>query len=280
MSMFYTSCRSISIMYKYAPKLTILKLCQVILSSCISAASIFFFQKVVDSASLLIFYNGELSYLIIWIALLLVSMFFGALSTDCLNGILMISLKRKLDEGILPDILEKFKRLEYAYFENVDFQDTLNLMSKDPVDNILQLFLTTTDTIGYTIRLSATTILFAQSTWWIAVGFAALFMPLTWLNFKTADMMNEIYNNQSIKDRKLHYYGELLSTKSALFELKLFHAMPYISKKWNSLSKEVLNERIHTKVLAHNYLLAGILLTYVWLIFITQTSQFEKSYEP
>lgn len=266
--MFKKSLKSISIVYKYAPWLTFFKLLQIIISASLSAASLFFIQEVIDSASSYVLHNTNLNTLFLWGGLLLFSMLFGAIGTDFLEGILHISLKRRLNAGMTPDVLNKFRRLDYACFESKRFHDTLNRMSKDPADRILQLFISTTDVIKYSVRLIGATLVFLQTAWWLALGFAVLFVPLTLLNFKTADMMNGIYNKQSVDDRKLRYYGELLSNKSSLFELKLFRAVRYIAQKSRMLAKTVLKERVRIKTRAHNYLLCGTILSYSWLFFI------------
>ena len=110
--------------------------------------------------------------------------------------------------------------------------------------------------------------IFSQAGWWFVAGFAALLVPMIWLDFKAADMMNTMFNNQSTDERKMHYLGGLLSNKSSLFELKIFRATDYISKKWRSISREVLNTRVKTTIRSQKYFLISTILFKCWSFFI------------
>lgn len=54
---------------------------------------------------------------------------------------------------------------------------------------------------------------------------------MIWLNFKTADMMNKIYNEQTIEQRKRDYLEQLLTEKDSLLELKIFGAVRFLEKR-------------------------------------------------
>ena len=75
----------------------------------------------------------------------------------------------------------------------MEFQDTLIQMSRSPDRMILKLFQNTIIAMRYFMILAGLTGIFLKAGVGIAVSFSVLFAPLIWLNFKTADMMNEIY---------------------------------------------------------------------------------------
>ena len=142
--MFRKSFKSISIMFKYAPGLTVLKIFQIGLSAVLAPMSIYFTQRIIDTVSGIITNGNNWNALIPWLVLLLFAMFFSSVGGGFLNGILYIAIRRKLNIGMTPDIVEKFKRLDYACFEDKDVQDTLQRMSSDPQYQVFQLFLTIT----------------------------------------------------------------------------------------------------------------------------------------
>jgi len=256
-------------MFRYAPWLTVLKIFQIGLSAVLGPLSIYFTQRIIDEAAGIITNGSDWNRLIIWVALLLFSMlFFSAIGGGFLNGILYVSIRRKLTIGMTPDVVEKFKRLDYACFEDKDVQDTLQRMSSDPQDKVFQLFLTILGVLECMVGVVGAALIFAQAGWWFVVGFAALLAPMIWLDFKAADMMNTMFNEQSADERKMHYLGGLLSNKSSLFELKIFRATDYISKKWRGISRDVLGTRVKTTIRSQKYFLISTILFKCWSFFI------------
>jgi ATP-binding cassette subfamily B protein len=265
---FGKSLRSVSILFKYAPWLTVVKLLQIGLSAVLAPLSIYFTQRIIDTVPDTFLGGESWSSLTLWTGLLIFSMFFSSIGGGFLNGILYIVIKRRLNIGMTPDILEKFKRLDYACFEDKDVQDTLERMSSDPQEKVFQLFLTITGVLECAIGVVGAALIYAQVGWWFVAGFAVLLLPMIWLDFKAADMMNTMFNNQSTDERMLHYLGELLSNKSSLFELKIFRAADYISKKWHSLAYSVLHTRIKTTMRSQKYFLLSTILFKCWSFFI------------
>ena len=267
--MFRGGLKSIAIMFRYAPGLTVLKMIQIGLSAVLGPMSIYFTQRIIDGAADIITNGAGWNGLILWVALLLFSMlFFGAVGGGFLNGILYVSIRRRLNIGMTPDIAEKFKKLDYFCFEDKDVQDTLQRMSSEPQYKVFQLFLTILGVIECMIGVVGAALIFAQAGWWFVVGFAALLVPMIWLDFKAADMMNTMFNEQSADERKMHYLGGLISNKSSLFELKIFRATDYISKKWRGISRSVLDTRVKTTIRSQKYFLISTILFKGWSFFI------------
>ena len=266
--MFRKSLKSISLVFRHARGLTVVKILQIGLSAILAPLSIYFTQRIIDTASGVVAYGDDWRGLIPWLALLLFSMFFSSVGGGFLNGLLYISIRRRLNDGMTPGVAEKFRRLDYACFEDKGVQDTLQRMSSDPQDKVLQLFLTILGVFECTIGVVGAAVIFTQAGWWFAAGFAVLLVPMIWLDFKAADMMNTMFNNQSGDERVMHYLGGLLSNKSSLFELKIFRATDYIAKKWRGISHKVLNTRVKTTIRAQKYFLLSIVLFKCWSFFI------------
>jgi len=265
--MFRKSLKSVKILFRYAPALTVSKICQIMLQSILATLSIFFTQKIIDSIADFL-QGGDFTYILIWGGLLLFSMFFVSFGRGFLNSILYIAIKRKLDIGMTPDILEKFKRIEYACFEDKDVHDTLERMSSDPQDQIFRLFLIIMEGIARTVEVIGASIIFSQAGWHFTIGFVILIVPMIYLDFKGADMMNKLFNEQSTDDRRLFYLGGLLSNKSSLFELRIFNAVDYISKKWHMLARNVLDTRVKMTIDSHKYYLVSMILFKCWSFFV------------
>lgn len=265
--MFRKSVQSMKILFRYAPILSLLKLFQILLSAILAPLSIFFTQQIIDITSYIVTIENSWARLIPWLISLFLTLFFSSLGGGFLNGILHISIRRKLNIGMTPDLIEKFKRIEYACFEDKDMQDTLERMSSDPQEKIFQLFLSVTTVLECIIAVAFTAIILVQAGWWFAVGFVSLFVPMIWLDFKAIDMMNTMYNNQSTSERKMNYLAGLLSEKSSLFELKIFRATDYISEKWRRTAHDVMKERVKTTFSAVKYYIASKIIFQLWTLY-------------
>ncbi len=265
--MFRQSIKSITIVFNFAPLETSVKLLQLLLNAVLTPLSIFFTGRLIDAIAL--FVKGQAGYtlLVFWGGLLLVSMFFGV-SSSTFDGILGIIIKRKLNSGLTPLIVDKFKSIEYSCFEDPATHDTINRMTNDPHDNLFQLFLNITGVFTIFISLMGSAIVFAQVGLWFMLGFLALLLPMVLCDFKAADMMNTMFNNQSPDERKLHYLGSLLSNKASIFELKIFGAAQYILSKWRGIAAVVLDERVRTTIRSQKYFMISTILFKLWSFFV------------
>ncbi len=266
--MFRKSLRTIRILFRYAPGLTVIKLVQLGLTGVMAPLSIYFIQRVIDAASGAVAHGAGWKPLAAWCACLLGALLFNSTEGGFLDGILGIAIKRRLNSGMTPNIVDKFKRLEYACFEDKDVQDTIQRMSSDPQDKVFQLFLSVTGVLTCMMAMAGSALVFAQVGWWFMAGFLVLLVPVVWLDFKAADMMNTMLNSQSTDERRMRDLGNLVAGKAALFELKLFGATEFIMGKWRGLAHQVLRTRVKTTFHAQRYYLVSLLLFKVWAAFI------------
>lgn len=262
--MFRKSLRTIGILFRYAPGLTVIKLVQLGLTGVMAPLSIYFIQRVIDAASDVVVQGEGWKPLAVWCVCLLGALLFNSTEGGFLDGILGIAIKRRLNSGMTPNIVDKFKRLEYACFEDKDVQDTLQRMSSDPQEKVFQLFLSVTGVLACMMAMAGSALVFAQVGWWFMAGFLVLLVPVVWLDFKAADMMNTMLNSQSTDERRMRDLGNLVAGKAALFELKLFGATEFIMGKWRGLAHQVLRTRVKTTFHAQRYYLVSLLLFKVW----------------
>ncbi|MFR8304881.1 MAG: ABC transporter ATP-binding protein [Gallintestinimicrobium sp.] len=264
----HLSLRAIGIIFHYVPTLAIIKIVLAMISGAGTSCSFWFMQRLVDAVSSKILNGGTIEYIISAGIGFLIAMLIPIICSSYVDGMIQIEMERKIGDKLSEDVIRKFMRIPYADFESMEFQDTLIQMSRSPDRMILKLFQNTIIAMRYFMILAGLTGIFLKAGVGIAVSFSVLFAPLIWLNFKTADMMNEIYNEQTIEQRKRDYLEQLLTEKDSLLELKIFGAVRFLEKKRKALVKEVLNRRIRVKVKAHNYYLIGNFLTFVWLFSI------------
>ena len=265
--MLFKSMRSVALVWRAAPLLTAVKLLQLALSATMTPLSIYFTQRIIDAVSGVVTLGDGWGRIIPWVSLLLIALFFAS-GAGFLNGILYISIRRKVNAHMTPAILYKFRNLDYACFEDSEVRDTLERMSSDPQYQILELFLTVTGACAHAVMMVGATLIFAQAGWWFPVGFAVLLVPMVWLDFKVSDAMNAMMTGQSADERRMRYLGGLLSGKSPLFELKAFRATRYVSEKLRNLALDVMETRIKFTIRAQRYNLLSTILFKCWSFFI------------
>lgn len=261
------SLKSIGIMLKYAKVPTIFSLVGLLVQSFMMPLSIYFTGNLVNSVGGFIEKTSSLTSVGIWAILLLISMLLSA-NLGIIGNIQYIQMQRALNNNMTGAVLGKFKRLDYACFEDKDVQDTLNRMGNAPQDKILNLFLNITGVISMTISIIGTAFIFTQVSIWFSLVFFVLLIPMLWCDYKSMNMMNTMFNNQTENLRRMWYYAGLLSNKASLFELKIFGAISFILDKWKHKAKNVLDERVKTTIKSQKYHFFSTILLISWSTFI------------
>lgn len=265
--MFKDSFRSISVMWKCAKLPVILKISQSILTAVLTPLSIYFSQLLIDNIAGFSSGNVSYSYIIGILILLLLSLFFLA-SSGFFDQLLNISLQRSVNQNLTTTIVEKFLSVEYWCFEDRDVADTMNRMGEAPQNNILRIFLNTIECLTLLVTIVGTAAVFVQVSIWFAIFFLLMLIPMLWLDFRAMGLMNTLFNDQSEQERELGYLSNLLTTKTSLFELKIFGAIQYILTKWKSLNKKVLDERVKTTIRSQKYFAISTVLIIFWCGFV------------
>lgn len=255
------------IMFKYARRTTIFNMFFMLLTGIIPTVVLYFTQMLLNNMVLYVYKEGSMMNIAVDCGIILFGMFILATSTF-FNSFLYVGMQRQLNRYMNPVLLKKFMSVEYQYFEDSDMHDTIKCMSDKPQENILQLFVKTTDLLSKSISLLGSILLFAQAKWWYVPGFLILLVPMLWCDYKATKAMNDLFEHQSMDQREMDYLGGLLSEKDSNFELKVFHAVPYIMDKWLQKSRLVLKERIDKTIHGHKYYFLSIPLYKVWMIII------------
>lgn len=262
--MLRSSIKTIKIVAQCAPVYMFLWLVTAVTAAAGTALSLYFLQQLLDGIAGAV-RESDMRKVIASCMGMFAALAVSALCSGSLSKVIKIGIDKQLKKHLVPVILEKFERIEYTCFETPEFRNTLERMSDRPEEKILKLYLSIMSALSRIFNLCGMAGVFLRGDWRVAVTFIALFAPLVWLNFKTADMMNVIYEEQTEKQRQMKYLEKLLSERETLFELHIFRGAGYLVNKWKFLAGEVLKTRIHIKVKAHRYYLLGNILTFLWL---------------
>lgn len=239
-------------MLKYAPFATGVKMLEMVVTALMVPLSVLLMRNLVDSIGPFIQGTDSLSQLILWAGLLLLSMMFSA-NIQFFNAIQYINMQRIIHQKLTGAILKKFMRVEYRHFEDAKVQDTLLRMGNQPQERIFQIFLNTVGVLSMLISMVGLTVIYAQISVGLMVGFIVLILAVMWSTFRSMNIINSLYIHQSMDERKFHYYGQLISDKHTLFELRIFNAVEYIKNLWKDKTAVVLDQRLRTTIRAQKY---------------------------
>lgn len=255
---------AIKTMWKYARFATFLKFLEVFFVSAMTPLSLLFTQKLING--FVSYFNSEtgISSIVLWSVLLILSMFLAS-STGFINGIQSINMKRKLDEQFTQDIVDKYRKIEFACFEDTKIQDTLSRMGNSPQDLILNTFQDFISALSTFISIVGVILIFAQVSWFLPMIFLIIIPLMVWLDYRAMKIMNDMLTNQTKDERLLSYYAGLLSEKNSLLELKVFSATNYIMNLWKTKNKKVLNERLKTTIRAQKYFAVSSVVILLWI---------------
>lgn len=244
-----------------------LEVCTAVMAAAGTALSLYFLQLLLEEIAGTS-WETNMEEVLLPCTGLFVSLAVSIACGSSLNKILKIEMEKQLKKHLVPTILEKFEHIEYMCFETPDFRNTLERMSNKPEEKILKLYENVMRALNHIFNICGIALVFLQGDWKVAGTFLLVFAPLVWLNFKTADMMNTIYEEQTDKQRRMKYLEQLLAERESLLELRIFQGAGYMIRKWKILAGEILKTRIHIKVKAHHYYLLGNILTFLWLTVI------------
>ena len=174
-------------------------------------------------------------------------------------------MKRKLDGQFTQHIIDKYRKIDFACFDETNIQDTLSRMGNSPQDLILNTFLDFMSAVSTFISIAGILLIFSQVFWFLPIIFVLIIPLMIWFDYKAMSIMNDMFNNQTEDERWLSYYEGLLSDKNSLLELKAFSATNYIMNLWKVKNKKVLTERLKTTLRAQKYSFVSGMLILVWI---------------
>jgi ABC-type multidrug transport system fused ATPase/permease subunit len=259
---------SITLVLRYARKAGILDILQKILAALSLPVSIYCTRRVIQTVVSIITGGGaSMASLAPWLA----GLFSAILVQEggvYFDSVINIMLKRELNRHFTGVIAEKFKKIEYRYFEDSGAHDVLSRMGSEPQYKILEIYRYGLESVSRTAAIIGTSLILVNiSPFFSAVFFLFVIVQILF-SAKAAKDMNTMFSNQSPAERDLGYLSGLLEHKDSIFELRLFGAVDYILNKWKAINKQVLNERITATVRAERYLAAGFLLIIAWTVFV------------
>lgn len=138
--MFYLSMEVIKILFQYIPGLAVLRMVNSLVLAAASALSFLLIQYIVDDIQILLTANGTIAQVIYHGGAFFTAQFLAVLCGGYVDTVLRMYMEQSMNEKLAGDILEKFRRIPYADYENPEFKNILQRMSKNPDKVLFETF--------------------------------------------------------------------------------------------------------------------------------------------
>ncbi|MDR0669590.1 MAG: ABC transporter ATP-binding protein/permease [Treponema sp.] len=258
---------SVSLVLNYARFPCVLNIVQKSAAAVSLPLSVYFTRQVIKHALDIINNGVAISVIVPSLVWLFVVILFQE-SGSCLDSIIAIMLKRDMDRHFTGLIADKYRTIDYRYFEDPAAADAMARVGQEPWYKVLEIYQRGLESISILASLIGTSLVIAGVSPLFSLLFFVFVVVQVLLSAKAIKDMNTMFSNQSPRERELDYLSGLLEQKDPVFELKLFGSVRYILDKWKGINRQVLGERLTTTIKTERYGAAGFLLIIAWTVFV------------
>lgn len=257
----------IAIVYRYAKKLVLYSIFQEILLSLLVPLNILFTERFINSAIFYFENSVALNALIINGLLLLFSLLLSS-NANIFSNRTDILLEKELKKNVSKEVIEKFYTLDYKYFENEGFHDTLNRMKANPDEKLNSFFKTFILICSTIIQVVGINLIFMRISLVFSLAYTLVIVVICFLDFKAMNKMNTMFNEQSFAEREANYLSNLLSSKTSLMELKIYRSVDYILNVFRNKNEKKIKERMDMTIKNQRYNLLSNLFIVLWVALV------------
>ncbi|HJA91544.1 MAG TPA: ABC transporter ATP-binding protein/permease [Candidatus Eisenbergiella merdipullorum] len=244
-----------------------MKILAAVMSAALTAANLVILQKLIDS---IVAASGRnFSFQIpVWAVLLVTSEFLSS-NRNHFGTLIDLSLERGLNRYLPERIVEKCRTISYASFENKEKQDILKRVNEQPVAKIMYIFNLACAVLSDLLSVFSLTFLFLTISLLLPVFFAAAMLLVARLTFLASGLMEDLFFEQTVSERKMEYFRSLFLDRHSLAELKFFHAIDHIKGRWEKCADSVLRDRLAATMRSQRYFAMSCGVLVIWVALVT-----------
>jgi len=175
-------------------------------------------------------------------------------------------LKLRINEYANESILKKCSSIKYEYFENSDNLDDLQLAQQASDIKMFSTYKDFVNVVSNIIRTIGLLYIFAKTNFTLVILYCLLILFIIWLDYKSASIMNAMFQSQSKNERMFRHYEKEMSNKNTLSYLYATDGFNVILKKIKNLADDLSQERIKTTISAQKYSCTSLALVCVWFL--------------
>lgn len=177
----------------------------------------------------------------------------------------------RLTKYMAPDIMKKLNSLEYSAFESNDVQNILQRVSTEPWTNIRLCFDRTVISVQGIVSILFVLGVYMTISVWIGIGLALVAVPMVWLDFAGTHCFHRLFQDTTEEARRMKDLKQLLQSRHAMYEMKVFESQALMSEKWREASGNVEAQIKKTGIKALFLDGASKILSVIYYVFIILT---------
>ena len=140
-------------------------------------------------------------------------------------------------------IPEKLSRIPYDSFEDAKLQDLFHFINKGPERILLQSLFNINHFLTLLFQILIIFLLLSRVSKYLLIILPICLIMIVFMDFKGVKYYNEMYYNQSRKEREQSYYQNLLNNRDDFYGLKTKNSLSYISNKIELIQDQILKEK-------------------------------------
>ena len=245
-----------------------IKLLNAVLLAVLMPINTILFQKIIDDILFLLRHKQITTGMYFEFGMFVVALLLDVILTSFDNYI-EIHFDMKMTDGLERDIIQKYKNLDYSCYEKSATYDIISRISKNPGEKVKIIYWKTVEIVKIVVSLVGLLLVFRQASNLLIVIFVLFLIPMLYENYKAGSLWYELYERQTMDERKIAYYERLLTSKTSLIELIIYQATDYIKSLWEKQSVKMLNEKDATLQKVEKTLLKKSLFAVLWYICCT-----------
>ena len=258
----------LSMVWKYNRIWGGIKLLNAVLLAVLVPINTILFQKIIDDILILLRHKQITTGMYLEFGLFVAALLLDVILTS-FDKCIEIRFDMKMTDGLERDIIQKYKNLDYSCYEKSATYDIISRISKNPGEKLKLIYWKIIEIIKILISLVGLVLVFRQASNLLIVIFILFLIPMLYENYKAGSLWYELYESQTMDERKVAYYERLLTSKTSLIELIIYQATDYIKSLWEKQSEKMLKEKDATLQKVEKALLKKSLFATLWYICCT-----------
>lgn len=144
-----------------------------------------------------------------------------------------VRLRQVIGQKFSKEILQKYEKMEFQYFDTPDTYDLCTRVTKTATDKIFEGKMAWFELLQNLITAVTLSALVINIAWYTLPCSLITVLPMILLNHRKAKDMQKAEEERTYYDRKSTYAANLLLHKDSLMETKVFGSRAYIQKIWS-----------------------------------------------
>lgn len=223
-------------------------------------------ESLVDCATKVFSLNNSLVHLL-FPTIAYLAIFFAMAGVSFLQKRWKAKLHEALCLSLESQLLRKLGEINFACFDNSEFNDYIARVREDPGEKLLEVFDCILNVVMYILVFFGIASIFSKINVLLACSLIFTLLISLAVSNKGMEIFNKQIRAETASVRLINYYSDIFFNKDTILELTLFSAQKHILDKRKLLEKQVVKDEYSSAFKADAIYNLSTLLMIGWIIF-------------